>query len=225
MLNQIKIRVNPNVKDIVNIGYLQFSNLNCQKSNSELWEEIKLLSKKLNEQYKSPTDALEKLRPARDLYRAIGIEPTKHRPSSEALFRRVIQGKDIYQINSIVDVCNYCSLAFFLPIGLYDLDKTDGALELRKGMKGEEYQGIGKSIVHVENRLTIADAKGTFGNPSADSQRTSIAMDSNNVMMVLFAPSYYSSQKLEPHLHFAEKVMIYYHPHGKLIHKSIESND
>lgn len=216
-----KIIINPEIKDVILAGCLQFSGLNCGEKNDALWNEMNLLAEKYKSQYDSPSEALDKLKPARELYYAIGMEPTRIRPSSEALFRRVVKGKSLYQINSIVDVCNYCSLAFLLPIGLYDLDKIQGDIEFRLGKAGEEYEGIGKAEVHVGGRLTLSDDIGVFGNPSSDSLRTSIDLNSRNVLMVIFSKSTYSEEKMLSNNQFAGKAMLHYHPEGRLIRNFI----
>ncbi len=216
-MSQFTINVHPNVEKRVSLGYIFFEDLHCQKKNLELWKEIEDLATKYRNEYSSPSEALEKLRPARDLYRAIGIEPTKVRPSSEALFRRAVRGKQLYQINSIVDVSNLCSMKFFLPIGLYDTDKIQGEVILRLGYSGETYQGIGKGEIHVQKRLVLADDQGAFGNPSSDSLRTSITLETRNILMVIFAPNQYPSQQMIEHLNYAKQKMLLHHPRGKVI--------
>ena len=72
----------------------------------------------------------------RAMYRRTGLDPTKRRPSSEALLRRVRKGEGLPRINTLVDVCNWCSLEFQLPYGLYDLDRVDGEVTLRLGTGG-----------------------------------------------------------------------------------------
>ena len=216
-MSDLQIELNPDVVSAVKIAHLQFSKLKCQAKLEMLWQDIETLSVKYREIYHSPSDALTELRPARNLYRAVGIEPTRIRPSSEALLRRVIKSVPLYQINSIVDVSNYCSLAFLLPIGLYDLDKVKGKIQLRLGREGEEYEGIRKDMIHVANRLTVADDTGPFGNPSADSLRTSIDLNSHNILLIIFAPHNYPTDKLQEHMKFAEKVMLKYHSSGELV--------
>jgi DNA/RNA-binding domain of Phe-tRNA-synthetase-like protein len=217
----LAIELQPNIKTALKIAFLQFSNLKCQANAEELWQDIENLGKSHREIYNSPSDALNELRPARTLYRAVGIEPTRIRPSSEALLRRVIKSVPLYQINSIVDVSNYCSLAFLLPIGLYDLDKIKGKVQLRLGNEGEEYEGIRKDMIHVANRLTVADDIGPFGNPSADSLRTSIDLNSHDILLIIFAPHNYPTNKLQEHLKFAQEVMLKYHPSGELVKSGI----
>ena len=80
----------------------------------------------------------------RAMYRRTGLDPTRRRPSSEALLRRVRKGEGLPRINSLVDVCNWCSLEFQLPYGLYDLDRIEGDVMLRLGEEGEAYAGIRK---------------------------------------------------------------------------------
>jgi DNA/RNA-binding domain of Phe-tRNA-synthetase-like protein len=88
----------------------------------------------------------------------------------------------------MVDVCNWCSLEFQLPYGLYDASKIDGDVELRLGRAGESYAGIRKDEVHVEGRIALADAAGPFGNPTSDSARTMVTTATTRAMLVVFAP-------------------------------------
>src|SRR3954468_17758248 len=96
----------------------------------------------------------------RTMYRRTGLDPTKRRPSSEALLRRVRKGEPLPRINSLVDVCNWCSLEFQLPYGLYDLSRVRGPIVLRFGRDGESYPGIRKDDVHVGARIALADDDG-----------------------------------------------------------------
>jgi DNA/RNA-binding domain of Phe-tRNA-synthetase-like protein len=124
----------------------------------------------------------------RTMYKRVGIDPTKTRPSSEALLRRVRRGDELPRVNSLVDVVNWCSLESRLPFGLYDADRIHGSVELRLGRPGEEYAGIRKDTVHVAGRLTLADDRGPFGNPTSDSARTMVTEATTRVLVVIFAP-------------------------------------
>ena len=124
----------------------------------------------------------------RTMYKRVGLDPTKTRPSSEALLRRVRKGDSLPRINSMVDVCNWCSLEFQLPYGLYDAAHIDGDVELRIGRAGESYPGIRKDTVHVDGRIALADRVGPFGNPTSDSARTMVTTDTTQAMLVVFAP-------------------------------------
>jgi DNA/RNA-binding domain of Phe-tRNA-synthetase-like protein len=127
--------------------------------------------------------------PARALYRALGIDPTHTRPSSEALLRRVLSGKPFPRVNGPVDLCNLCALRWLLPIGLYDADLLSGDLSLRAGEPGEGYEGIRKDRVNLDGRPVLCDANGPFGNPTSDSRRTCVTEATRSILMVVFAPA------------------------------------
>jgi len=124
----------------------------------------------------------------RTMYKRVGIDPTKTRPSSEALLRRVRKGDTLPRINSMVDVCNWCSFEFQLPYGLYDAARIEGDVALRIGREGESYAGIRKDDVHVGGRIALVDSVGPFGNPTSDSARTMVTAATTRGLLVVFAP-------------------------------------
>jgi DNA/RNA-binding domain of Phe-tRNA-synthetase-like protein len=134
------------------------------------------------------TESADVTAAVRTMYKRAGIDPTKTRPSSEALLRRVRRGDELPRVNSLVDVVNWCSLESRLPFGLYDADRIHGSVELRLGRPGEEYAGIRKDTVHVAGRLTLVDDRGPFGNPTSDSARTMVTEATTRVLVVIFAP-------------------------------------
>jgi DNA/RNA-binding domain of Phe-tRNA-synthetase-like protein len=134
----------------------------------------------------------ETMAAVRQMYKQVGLDPTKTRPSSEALWRRVRKGDELPRINSLVDIINWCSVESQLPFGLYDLDRVqpiEGAVTLRLGTSGEAYAGIRKDVVHVDGRLVLADGDGPFGNPTSDSARTMVTEATTRALVVIFAPA------------------------------------
>lgn len=125
----------------------------------------------------------------RTMYKRVGIDPTKTRPSNEALLRRVRKGDPIPRINSLVDIVNWCSLEFQLPYGLYDLSKVSGPVTMRLGAESESYPGIRKDDVNVSGRITVADTAGAFGNPTSDSARTMVTTATTEALVVVYAPA------------------------------------
>jgi len=126
---------------------------------------------------------------ARALYRRFGTDPTRVRPSNEALLRRLKRGEPLPRVNSLVDVANALSVQLQVPVGLYDLEKARGdELTIRLGADGEGYAGIGKEHVNVGGRLCVADAVGPCGNPSADSARTMITTSTERAAWIYFLP-------------------------------------
>jgi DNA/RNA-binding domain of Phe-tRNA-synthetase-like protein len=125
----------------------------------------------------------------RTMYKRIGIDPTKTRPSNEALLRRVRKEQPLPRVNSLVDIINWCSVEFQLPYGLYDRDHISGPITLRLGRAGEEYAGIRKDTVHVAGRIALVDDIGPFGNPTSDSARTMVTSSTRNALVVVYAPT------------------------------------
>jgi DNA/RNA-binding domain of Phe-tRNA-synthetase-like protein len=125
----------------------------------------------------------------RTMYKKVGLDPTKTRPSNEALLRRVRKGDTIPRINSAVDIVNWCSLECQLPYGLYDASKITGAVTMRLGLAGESYPGIRKDAVNVGGRIAVVDAAGPFGNPTSDSSRTMVTPATTELLVVIYAPS------------------------------------
>ncbi|HEU5180165.1 MAG TPA: phenylalanine--tRNA ligase beta subunit-related protein [Candidatus Polarisedimenticolia bacterium] len=159
-------------------------------SSTSLLEEIEQLRLALLERYRGrgPSE-IEGLAPARDLYRSFGVDPTRTRPSSEALLRRILQGKPLPNISNAVDLCTLLSLEFLLPMGLYDADRIAGPVLLRRGTPGECYPGIRKEVVGLEGKPVLSDSKGAFGNPTSDSLRTCVTESTRTLWLVLFAPA------------------------------------
>ncbi|MCI0495181.1 hypothetical protein L0Z72_09225 [candidate division KSB1 bacterium] len=208
---EIRIAIENRVKNIVKLGVIQFTKLKVSSKNDQLLADLEILSSELRAKYQSPADAMDRLNITRALYQKIGLDPTKTRPSSEALLRRVLKGNPIYQINSLVDTCNYCSLQLLLSLGLYDVSKIVGSVQLRLGRENEGYEGIRKEFINVNERLTLADELGPFGNPSADSARTMITEKTTDALFVIFVPADYRADELQNNVAFIEEKVKQYH--------------
>ena len=141
------------------------------------------------------------LGPSRAGCKACGKDPGRWRVSSEALYRRVRQGKGLYHINSVVDVNNLVSLETGLSLGSYDRDHLEGALVLRRGLPGESYVGIGKDAVDLENMPLLADDRGPVGSPTSDSTRAMVRPESRRLLTIIY--SFSARENLERALELA----------------------
>jgi DNA/RNA-binding domain of Phe-tRNA-synthetase-like protein len=179
----MQFRLAPELGGIVRPGLLWFAGATVRDREPRL--DAVLAAAENGVRAHPPDDAAA----VRTMYKRVGIDPTKRRPSSEALLRRVRKGEPLPRINAMVDVCNWCSLEFQLPYGLYDLDHVDGnAIEMRLGRDGESYAGIRKDEVSVASRICMADERGAFGNPTSDSARTMVTTATTRALVVVFAP-------------------------------------
>ena len=125
---------------------------------------------------------------SRDTFRSWGMDPSKYRPASEALLRRVVQGKGLYRVSNVVDVSNLVSIETGWPLGCYDRSRIDEPVVLRHGLPGESYEGIGKKTWNLEGRPVLGDPAGPFGSPISDSTRSMITESAKNVVIVIYIP-------------------------------------
>jgi DNA/RNA-binding domain of Phe-tRNA-synthetase-like protein len=190
------IEIDELLRGKIALGGFQAAGITAAGASPRLEEDLEALLAGIRARYREPADAVEIFQPARALYRALGLDPTKVRPSSEALIRRVIRGQGLYRINRVVDTCNFCSIDIALSIGLYDSAQVRWPVTLRKGLEGEGYAGLGKDHVNVSGRYTLADSDGPFGNPSSDSFRTRIRETTTACTFVIFAPASYDLGRL-----------------------------
>jgi len=128
------------------------------------------------------------IRAVRAMFREWGMDPSKYRPSSEALLRRVVQGKGLYRVSNAVDICNLGSIETGWPYGCYDRARIRAPIVLRHGASGETYEGIGKKMWHPEGRPVLADPDGPFGSPISDSTRSMITELAREILVVIYAP-------------------------------------
>ena len=182
-------------------GVLEVAGISVTTGKSA-YAELLRCGYRYSERYKDqPISAIPGVQNARKLFRQLGIEPTRHRPSSEAMLRRFLKGKSVVSINMLVDISNWCALDFLLPNGAYDHRKIAGDIQLRQGQSGEEYTGLNRQAVHLEGRFTLADDRGPFGSPITDSERTCVDMDSTDIISILYAPPDFDRVRLREHLH------------------------
>ncbi len=153
--------------------------------------------KQCSEQEITAPGSVPGVQQARGLFRALGIDPTKYRPSSEKLLNRVLKGKPLPKVNTLVDVGNACSLSALLPIGIYDREKIDGAVVLRQGRAEEYYVAIGGSNINLEGKYTLVDETGPFGSPITDSIRTSVTEETRHTSWFVYAPGDDDAEQIE----------------------------
>lgn len=123
----------------------------------------------------------------RQAYKALGKDPARYRGSAEALLRRVVAGKSLPQINSVVDIINLVSIESRLPIGLYDREHVVGDVVFRAGRAGESYKGIGKYALNLEGLPVFADNAGPHGSATSDSEGTMVTEDTKEVLAVIIS--------------------------------------
>jgi DNA/RNA-binding domain of Phe-tRNA-synthetase-like protein len=166
------------------LGVLEAS-VSVSAHEPELWAEIDARVAELAA--RAGAELPPEIAATRRAYKALGKDPSRYRGSAEAMLRRIGQGKGLYRVNSVVDVNNLVSLETFHSIGLYDTRFVEPPVVFRAGRPGEAYPGIAKGMINVECLPLFADARGPFGNPSSDSERTMVRADTPHVLMAIIS--------------------------------------
>ena len=155
--------------------------------NKALWSEIEALGEKFRKEL--TTESLKELTSisaTRRVYRAFGKDPSRYRPASEALIRRVLQGKELYQRDTLVDLVNLASIAYGYSIGGFDADKFVGdTLTLGIGREGEPYEGIGRGMINIQGLPVYRDALGGVGTPTSDNERTKMSLGTRHLLVLI----------------------------------------
>ena len=153
----------------------------------ELWQEIKALGERFRNEL--TTDSLKdmtSIAATRRVYKACGKDPSRYRPASEALIRRMLQGKELYQRDTLVDLVNLASIAYGYSIGGFDADKFVGnTLTLGIGREGEPYEGIGRGLLNICGLPVYRDAEGGVGTPTSDNERTKMTIDTRHLVVLI----------------------------------------
>ena len=154
---------------------------------AELWEEINKMCDRFRKEL--TTESLKEITSiaaTRQVYKACGKDPSRYRPASEALIRRTLQGKELYQRDTLVDLVNLASIAFGYSIGGFDADKFVGdTLTLGIGREGEPYEGIGRGMINIEGLPVYRDAEGGVGTPTSDHERTKMQLQTTHLVVLI----------------------------------------
>ena len=152
-----------------------------------LWRDIHQLEERLRQELTTESvKELPSIAATRAIYKKCGKDPSRYRPASEQLIRRMLQGKELYQIDTLVDLINLASIAYGYSIGGFDADKFVGdTLTLGVGRAGEPYEGIGRGMLNIEGLPVYRDAQGGVGTPTSDHERTKITLQTTHLVVLI----------------------------------------
>ena len=165
------------------IGSIQ-CNIKVTQSDSELLQKLDEVCSEFANNHK--VEDISKLKPiadSRKAYKTLGKDPARYRLSSEALLRRIVKDKGIYKINNIVDINNLLSIESFYSICAFDISQLNPPITFTIGTKDDEYYGIGRGLLNIENLPVFEDQTGKFGSPTSDSERVKITDETSQISM------------------------------------------
>ncbi|OWP30117.1 hypothetical protein CBG57_02600 [Prevotella nigrescens] len=153
----------------------------------DLWNEINTLGEEFKNKLTIETlKEISGIAATRRIYRICGKDPSRYRPAAEALIRRILQGKTLYQIDTLVDLINLASMKYGYSLGGFDADKFVGnTLELGVGKEGEPYEGIGRGMINIQGLPIYRDGIGGVGTPTSDNERTKITINTNHLLVLI----------------------------------------
>jgi DNA/RNA-binding domain of Phe-tRNA-synthetase-like protein len=174
----------------VRLGILELDGVSVAVSSGALSAEILHLCEQIHRSVTvDQVSERDSVHAVRAMFRAWGIDPARYRPSSEALLRRIAQGKGLYRISNVVDAGNLGSLETGWPYGIYNRALISPPVTFRAGQTSETYEGIGKQTWHLAGRPVLADENGAFGSPISDSTRTMVTDATHDFLAVIYAPA------------------------------------
>lgn len=188
--------------------------LSCTVKNSpsdpQLWEEIAQEEAAIKANVKiEEINKWAPIKATRDVYKKLGKDPNRYRPSAESLRRRIVRGLSLYQVDTLVDLINLLSIRTGYSIGGFDLDKIQGGqLTLGVGREGELYHGIGRGELNIAGLPVYRDAVGGIGTPTSDEERTKIDLQTTRLLMIINGYSGYDG--LEEAIDYAYRLLNQY---------------
>lgn len=206
------LRIDPEMKRLwpdTRVGCLQYK-VNVEKKNEEMWKYLKkdIFKKAKDAIFDYGVNEIPNIKESRAAYKAFGKDPSRYRVSSEALIRRIGQGKGLYEVNTVVDVNNLISIESGFSVGSYDASNIEEELVFRIGKPGETYLGIGKDEINIEALPVLADQKGAIGSSTSDSRRAMITEAAQEVLTLIY--SFSDNQDLEKALEYGKKYLELY---------------
>ena len=169
------------------IGGAILAEVKNSATTPELWAEIERIANVLRNNYTTDTIKQQSgIAATREAYRKAGKDPSRYRPACEQLARRILQGKDLYSIDQLVDFGNLISLYCGYSTAMLDAEKILGEnITLGIGTSGEPYEGIGRGVLNIENLPVYRDEEGGFATPTSDSVRTMISANTKHILLLI----------------------------------------
>ena len=185
----MQLKVSPEMHSVCPefVGACITANISNTPYSADLWAEIDALGSDYRATLTTESlKSMMSIQATRRIYKLCGKDPSRYRPSGEALVRRVLQGKKLYQIDTLVDLINLASMKYGYSIGAFDADKFCGdTLTLGIGRDGEPYEGIGRGTINIEGLPVYRDQIGGVGTPTSDNERTKMEMNTTHLIVLI----------------------------------------
>ncbi|MDQ0232384.1 B3/B4 domain-containing protein [Metabacillus malikii] len=186
----MEVRISDELKQIINnirIGVVHYEDINVSDSPQMLKGRLRLFQESLYFDYvdKQITE-IPAVKEWRILFKAVGTDPSRYRPSNEALLRRVQKQQYLHYVNSAVDLNNFLSLQYQIPLGIYDKSKLTGDISIEIGNELDSYLAINGRDVSLTNKIISRSENGPFGSPFVDSKQTAVTDKTTDALQLVY---------------------------------------
>lgn len=186
----MEIRISSQLKNLVpdfKVGIIQYNHIEVGDSPQMIRGRLQTFQESLffDLEDKSVTD-IEGIAEWRKIFKQVGTDPNRYRPSVEAIYRRIQKQNFLNSIHSAVDLNNFFSMQYEIPMGIYDADKLDGNIEIRVGQPDDEYLGINGRVISMKDKILSSDETGAFGSPYVDSERTAVTVETKRALQIAY---------------------------------------
>ncbi|MEH7385624.1 phenylalanine--tRNA ligase beta subunit-related protein [Bacillus sp. JJ1521] len=186
----MEIQISPQLKELVpdfKVGIIQYDHIEVGDSPQMIRGRLQTFQESLFFDLEDkPVTDVKGIAEWRDIFKKVGTDPNRYRPSVEAIYRRVQKQNFLNSIHSAADLNNFFSIQYEIPIGIYDADIINGDIEIRVGQPEDEYVGINGRLISMKDKILSGDDTGAFGSPYVDSQRTAVTIETKNAIQIVF---------------------------------------
>ncbi|PMC40793.1 hypothetical protein CJ195_00055 [Bacillus sp. UMB0899] len=186
----MEITVQDELKQLIpdfKVGIVHYQNIQVGNSPQMLKGRLQLFQESLFFDYEDKkVTEIPAITEWRKIFKTIGTDPNRYRPSNEALYRRVQKQQFLQHVNSAVDLNNFLSLQYRIPLGIYDLDKLSGEVIIKIGSEEDSYIAINEREIQLTKKLVSADSEGAFGGPYVDSKRSAVSNATKNALHIVY---------------------------------------
>jgi len=186
----MEIQISQKIKQLVNdfqLGVVHYQNIQVSESPQMLKGRLRLFQESLYFDYADKKiNEIPAINEWRKLFKTIGTDPSRYRPSSEALYRRVQKQQYLDYVNSAVDLNNFLSLQYQIPLGIYDVKQIKGNVSIEIGTDQATYLAINGRDVSMAKKLVSVDDAGPFGSPYVDSKRTAVSTSTTDALHLVY---------------------------------------
>lgn len=186
----MEIKISPHLKELVpdfKVGIIQYDHIEVGDSPQMIRGRLQTFQESLffDLEDKHVTN-FQGIAEWREIFKQVGTDPNRYRPSVEAIYRRIQKQNYLTSIHSAADLNNFFSMQYEIPIGIYDTNKINGDIEIRVGQLGDEYLGINGRTISMKDKILSSDETGAFGSPYVDSERTAVTIETKHAIQIVY---------------------------------------